>query len=1041
MASEVAGPWGTCSKELDRVSDDGALGRGQGESNGVRGQYSGNPAQETQQGSSAQTNPGGVCPGLGTGSEPQPDDRSNHVHGNQVGDRATRTIRRGPSGFRDAWGQIVSGHLRPSEVLCHMGDPDRHGGPGSQLASEEVGSLVATAEAHVQDRQGCQAEHAEGEHVVSGQLFQLHHGGPELSGPASGTAARGGTDEGNSCAEDGGGGPDRSRASTGEDRDRCQCFAAQDTPGDVIDPEDGQPDQDLSEKDAMNLAREWHLHRNPFSKTWEDLVGHGRPFLVELACFHDSLLSAEVEKRFGKGSAVRLSEWNGANLETAEGVQYAIQRVKLLKPKHLWIACECSPYCPLQHLNKGTPERKAKLDQKQERARNQYSGAIEVARAAWKQGTEVHWEFAQRCEAWKLPMIESYIQEFSLKKVSCNGCAVGLRTRDGKLALCKAWTIASRNQHLLRHLDLRCQGNHPKGKCERGEAAHTSRYTVPFARKVIDSLSECEPWHRIVEQQHQALHTDLEEAQVGEDVNLEISPEERLEIEKKIQHIHQTTGHGSMKNLIHTLTQRGVQPKVIQVAKEWTCSICAHRKRTDPRRFAQLETIPQKWERLQIDMATWVHPKTKAKYHFVVAVDEGTRFRMARLTTMSSGNTTNWKMIQRALEEGWFATFGAPRVLRTDAAGPCNPDEADQYFSERGIEFVTIPAEAHWQIGIVEGSIKSLKGMLERFVQEFPDKDIHELLARAVWVCNCEERYKGFSPMQQVLGRGPDEHGHMFEDDRVRPVGPELLDDGGFQEDVKIRCAATKAFAEEQARRKLEKAQRMGRRSLQDFLPGDVVYYWRRQVPLKEKTTHNQGRFIGPARVLATETRRDSEGEWRPGSVVWLHRGGRLLKCAPEQLRKASPYELQIESLTGPIEIPWMITTLATDPKRRTYVDLSMDKPNREEWTEAHEEPPVRTHHGENIPETRMRKKGTVESRHAKRGSEEAALPDEHDPRPPPSRSAPSVPLEVDDEDLHVSQEALAAVEISMLLPSSRRGTKKFLANPEAYMSSQIRRK
>ena len=37
-----------------------------------------------------------------------------------------------------------------------------------------------------------------------------------------------------------------------------------------------------------------------------------------------------------------------------------------------------------------------------------------------------------------------------------------------------------------------------KGRCEGGQTAHTARYTQPFARKVIDSLSACETWSRIV---------------------------------------------------------------------------------------------------------------------------------------------------------------------------------------------------------------------------------------------------------------------------------------------------------------------------------------------------------------------------------------------------------------------------------------------------------------------------------------------------------------------------------------------------------------
>ena len=236
------------------------------------------------------------------------------------------------------------------------------------------------------------------------------------------------------------------------------------------------------------------------------------------------------------------------------------------------------------------------------------------------QNTEVHWEPSKHSEACKLPLIQNFMERHSLKKVSCSGCTLGLRTKDGKQALCKAWSIASKNPHLLQRLDLQCQGNHPRGKCERGEAAHTSPYTQPFVRKVADALSECEPWHRILEDQHAPMAlcgSATEEAQVGsQEAPLEeISEEEKESIEQKLQHIHQNTGHSSIKQVVHMLETRGVHPRVLQVAKQWKRDIFAHRKRMDPRKFVHLETAPQKWERVQMDMATWVHPQSKTKYH------------------------------------------------------------------------------------------------------------------------------------------------------------------------------------------------------------------------------------------------------------------------------------------------------------------------------------------------------------------------------------------------------------------------------------------
>ena len=189
---------------------------------------------------------------------------------------------------------------------------------------------------------------------------------------------------------------------------------------------------------------------------------------------------------------------------------------------------------------------------------------------------------------------------------------------------------------------------------------------------------------------------------------------------------------------------------------------------------------------------------------------------------------------------------------------------------------------------------------------------------------------------------------------------PDLLRDGGHRENFLFRKKAEQAFAEEQTRRRLERAAQMGHRRAQTFMPGDLVYYWRRQLQAKDRGSFLTGKFIGPARVLATETRREGN-QLRPGSIVWIHRAGRLLKAAPEQLRKATPVEEDLEELQGPVELPWTITTLATDPRRRTFVDISEELPDDEEWEEARhevpkpaniEENPVRRRHMRKEPAT-----------------------------------------------------------------------------------------
>ena len=230
----------------------------------------------------------------------------------------------------------------------------------------------------------------------------------------------------------------------GESRAELPLGSSQEPEGDLSEGEIFL--QPLPEETALQLARTWHIQKNPFSKTWQALVWTKRPLLVELACFSDSRLSSEVERRFGKGAAIRLAEWNGADLETKAGVQLAMQKIRKLRPVHLWISTECGPFCPLQRLNRRTPEQCKNLQEKQDKVKLQYQGALRVAEQGWQVGTQVHWEWAQKSEAWSwsLDFFQDYEHQHSLKRVDCNGCTVELRTRDGKQALCKAWRVSTR---------------------------------------------------------------------------------------------------------------------------------------------------------------------------------------------------------------------------------------------------------------------------------------------------------------------------------------------------------------------------------------------------------------------------------------------------------------------------------------------------------------------------------------------------------------------------------------------------------------------
>lgn len=156
---------------------------------------------------------------------------------------------------------------------------------------------------------------------------------------------------------------------------------------------------------------------------------------------------------------------------------------------------------------------------------------------------------------------------------------------------------------------------------------------------------------------------------------------------------------------------------------------------------------------------------------------------------------------------------------------------------------------------------------------------------------NEKEVVRGYSPAQHALGRAPDAAGR-FHDSELLEIPPVLCEngDGDFRRNIERMKTAEQSFSEWTAQERIKRARNTRPYKPQMYSPGDLVYIWRVQTRGPAASARSGG-FTGPARVLALETRLTDDGQYRPGSVVWLIRGSRLIKAVPQQLRRASVRE------------------------------------------------------------------------------------------------------------------------------------------------------
>ncbi|CAE7853715.1 RE1 [Symbiodinium sp. KB8] len=298
------------------------------------------------------------------------------------------------------------------------------------------------------------------------------------------------------------------------------------------------------------------------------------------------------------------------------------------------------------------------------------------------------------------------------------------------------------------------------------------------------------------------------------------------------------------------------------------------------------------------------------------------------------GNTAPDGAIRREVV-ACYRGFPVPRQTRVAEAMVIK----DRGFCDRhGIYLDIIPGEAHWQIGATEQAVQGLKQLMDKLAEADPEITSDECLSIAVSTFNQRELVRGFSPTQHVLGQSPDHTGRHIDPAALPPEEPILNSSPAeLRREAKLRAEAEKALADWMARQRVNKALNSRTRPLHQYQPGDLVYFWRTQESGQGKRSPGtkHGRFLGPARILAMEPRKDATGSQRSSHAIWCVRGRQLIKCSPEQLRPASEREELVEALAEDQGTPWTYSRLAQELGGNQFEDISQEVPDEQEWQRA----------------------------------------------------------------------------------------------------------
>ncbi len=152
--------------------------------------------------------------------------------------------------------------------------------------------------------------------------------------------------------------------------------------------------------------------------------------------------------------------------------------------------------------------------------------------------------------------------------------------------------------------------------------------------------------------------------------------------------VHSNLGHPSNVCLQRMLREAKAHPLVIQMAGEFGCDLCKHRK--GPAARLPASTVVHEPRKVSAwDCFHWTRPVTIQRWFAVIFADEGSRGYVTHVLKVGKlGDklgTPSWSDIRAAFLSKWMVTRGRPVLVRLDPAGAFRATEFRRQLEDFGL--------------------------------------------------------------------------------------------------------------------------------------------------------------------------------------------------------------------------------------------------------------------------------------------------------------------------------------------------------------------
>ena len=191
----------------------------------------------------------------------------------------------------------------------------------------------------------------------------------------------------------------------------------------------------------------------------------------------------------------------------------------------------------------------------------------------------------------------------------------------------------------------------------------------------------------------------------------------------QLMRVHRNLGHPSNRLYVQILKEAKAPEAVIRAAESLQCPICDRFARAKPARPANPQRSRELGECIAIDFSyrKLANDKRFLVANFICEVSQfhiGVVLREAFVDSEEALGNADADLLLEAFQNNWLRWMHSPKRIHVDAGGVFTAGKLAEFCARRHIRIIVCGGEAHWQLGIVERHIGTLKDSMAKLALE-----------------------------------------------------------------------------------------------------------------------------------------------------------------------------------------------------------------------------------------------------------------------------------------------------------------------------------